>query len=192
MNPQTKTMLKAVAIGFAISLPMAAYRVGTGELDPIDPRPFMMGSRTGELAALPLVFAVGAIIFRARKVPGWVSGLNLVGAVTGIFLVCTMIVVAVGAAYPVPDFPFASPGPRRDSFVKGVMRTCVRTQRDYPANRGMSDNAIETACRCYADAMADIAKKEYLDHRQKTGTLPPAAMSDMQAAAEKCARSARN
>jgi len=196
MNPQTRSMLKAAGIGLASSLALTGLLILGGQTQPVGPYSLRdagaIGYWGGQIAALPIIFALGAIAFRFRTVPLWVSGLNFVGAFVGLPLICSLMVAAVVAAYPVPDFPFASAGADRDSFVKGAVARCVRSQRNQPENRGMADNVIEAFCRCFAEAMADLTKKEYVDDLRKNSSLPPETQWQLRTAADKCVRSARN
>jgi hypothetical protein len=144
MHPQTRNVLKAALIGLAISIVWAAVGVlQEGQLRPIDPFEILnagvIGHWVGRVGFLPLFFAVAAIGFSIRKTPIWISILNLVGAVVGISLVVAIGVVAVAAAYPVPELPFAG-GADRDAFMKSAMASCIRTQR--AQNQSLSDSAI--------------------------------------------------
>ena len=159
MNPQTRSVLKAMLIGFAVSIVVTGISViPKGRLDPIDPyqifNPGVIAQWVGRVGVLPLIFAIGAIGFSIRKTPMWVSILNLVSAVVGIAFVVAVGVVAVAAVYPVAERPFAS-GAERDDFIKNGMASCVRTQRSRPENRGVSDDAINAFCLCYTNAAAD-------------------------------------
>jgi hypothetical protein len=190
MNAQTRSVLKATLIGFALSIVVTAVSVlQEGRLDPIDPYQIfnggVIGHWVGRVGFLPLIFAIGAIAFSIRKTPIWVSILNLVGAVVGISLVVAIGVVAVAAAYPVSERPFAS-GAERDNFIKSGMSSCVRTQRGRPENRNVSDDAINAFCSCYTNAAADSTTHEDIQYQTKYGAMSDDAKAKLTAAYNKC------
>jgi|SRR5208337_1632844 len=84
MNAQTRSVLKATLIGFAISIVVTAISVPQeGRLDPIDLYQIFNGEViarwVGRVGGLPLLFAIGAIMFSFPKTPIWISLLNLIG-----------------------------------------------------------------------------------------------------------------
>ena len=176
--------------GLAISIVVTAVSVfAGGRLDPIDPYQIfnagVIGHWVGRVGFLPLIFAFGAIAFSIRRTPIWVSFLNLVGAVVGIVLVVAIGIVAVAAAYPVSERPFAS-GAERDSFIKSGMASCVRKQRGLPENRTVSDATINAFCSCYTNAAADATTREDIQYQAKFSTMSDAAKNRLTAVYNKC------
>jgi hypothetical protein len=94
MNAQTKTVIKAMLIGFAASFTVAAINLlAGGQLKPMDPywmlNPSIIGYWTSPIATIPLFFAVGAIVVKVREASLWASALNFVGVIVAIpVLVC--------------------------------------------------------------------------------------------------------
>jgi hypothetical protein len=190
MNPQTRTVLKATVIGFAVSLAVTAASVlQKGRLDPIDPYDIfnaeVIARWVGQVGAIPLLCAIGATMYTFPKTPIWISFLNLVVAIAGIVLVIGIGVVAVAAAYPVSERPFAS-GADRDNFIKNGMASCVRAQRARPENRGVSDDTINAFCLCYTNAAADAATREDMQYQAKFGGMSADAQARLTAAYNKC------
>ena len=190
MNPQTRSVLKATLIGLGVSIALAAINVlQAGRLDPIDPYQIfnaeVIARWVGRVGFIPLIFAIGAIAFSIRKTAIWVSILNLVGAAVGISLVIAVGVVALAAAYPVTEHPFAS-GSERDAFIRNGTASCVRKQRGLPENRDVSDDAMNAFCSCYTSAAADATTREDIQYQAKYGTMSADAKDRLTTAYNKC------
>jgi hypothetical protein len=195
MNSQTRSVLKAALIGLAISIALAAAHAGQeGRVNPIDPyqifNPEVIARWVGRLGSIPLIFIVGVIVMSFRKTALWVSALNLVGAIAGISLAITVGVVALAAAYPVKDFPFATAGADRDDFVKDGMTACIRRQHGLPQNASLSDTVIYTFCSCYVNAAADVTTRDDIQYQAKYGTMSADEKEKLTASYEKCSKSA--
>ncbi|HEV8027627.1 MAG TPA: hypothetical protein VGP50_09360 [Stellaceae bacterium] len=85
-----------------------------------------------------------------------------------IYLVAAGLLVAIGlgvagfhfrgqrAEIPAEAMPFVEEGPERAAFVTSAMSSCAREMVGKEAlGRHLSDDEIETYCRCYANGMAD-------------------------------------
>lgn len=193
MNSQTRSVLKAALIGLAVSIALAAASaVQEGRVNPIDPyqifNPEVIARWVGRLGGIPLFFVVGAIVMSFRKTPIWVSALNLVGAIAGISLAIIVGVVALAATYPVKEFPFANAGADRDDAVKEVMTACIRRQHGLPQNAGLSDNAINAFCSCYANAAADVITRDDIQYQVKYSTMSADEKEKLTASYEKCSK----
>ena len=80
--------------------------------------------------------------------------------------VAIAVLLLVGASVQVsaqqPSFPFLQDGGARDSFVRGSVGTCIKTQSAAPTNAGYSQDRIARFCNCYARAIADAVNgQEY-------------------------------
>jgi hypothetical protein len=182
-------------IGLGVSIVVAAISVlQAGRMDPIDPYQIfnagVIGRWVGRVGFLPLIFAIGAIVFSIRKTAIWVSILNLVGAVVGISLVVAIGVVALAATYPITERPFAS-GADRDTFITNGMASCVRRQRGLLENRDVSDAAIHVFCSCYTNAAADATTREDVQYEAKYGTMSDDTKAKLTAAYNKCVQATR-
>ena len=191
MTSQTRSVIKAALIGLAVSIALAAaHAAQEGRVTPIDPyqifNPEVIARWVGRIGGIPLLFVVGVIVMSFRKTPVWVSALNLVGAVAGISLAITVGVVALAAAYPIKDFPFAT-GADRDDAVKEMMTACISKQRGLPQNAGLSDNVINAFCSCYANTAADVITRDDIQYQAKYGTMSADVTEKLTASYEKCA-----
>jgi hypothetical protein len=164
-------------------------------LTPIDPYQILngevIGHWVGRLGFLPLIFVVGAIAFSFRRTAIWISILNLFGAVMGISLAIAIGVVAIAAAYPAAEFPFAA-GAERDAFIKDGMVSCIRRQRGLPENRGATDQALNTFCSCYTNSAADVTTREDIQYQAKYRTMSAVAQANLTASYNKCLQASRN
>ena len=144
MNPQTRALLKVTPIALVVSFLFTGISLlSENRTNPIDPfwsvNPALLGEWVGSIVILPIIVAIVVIAMRFRAAPGRVAALNLLGAGFGIFAVTAAVVVSAAAIYPIPEFPFATAGPGRDSFVKQVMSRCLRAQRGRAENKDVSD-----------------------------------------------------
>jgi hypothetical protein len=195
INPQTRSVLKATLIGLAVSIVVTAITVlPEGRLDPIEPYQIfnagVIAHWVGRVGFIPLIFAVGAIAFSIRKTPIWISVSNLAGAVVGIALGVAIGVVAVAAAYPVAEFPFAT-GADRDAFMKKAMPSCIRKQRSLPENHNVSDDAINAFCSCYTDGVAGSITREDMQYQAKYDTMSADLEDKLTAAHIRCVQTTR-
>jgi hypothetical protein len=76
---------------------------------------------------------------------------------------CPTVLLCMSYAYAQqPTFPFLQEGGARNSFVRGAIISCLKTQTAAPANQGVSQERIEKFCNCYARALADVVNgQEY-------------------------------
>jgi hypothetical protein len=107
-----------------------------------------------------------------------------------IYLVAAGLLVAIGlgvagfhfrghrAEIPAEAMPFVEEGPERAAFVTNAMSSCAREMvGKEPLGRHLSDDEIETYCRCYANGMAEVITAD--DMKQMTaGAAPMDVMRD--------------
>jgi hypothetical protein len=198
MKSQIRMIIIAFVAGLAIALLTNwsdLIRVGYGAS--LTSNPYsgnVLGYRAGELSSLPLIFVVVAIVATARRAGLRNSIINGLGAVVGVFGVSFVIVcavIAVAAAYPQKELPFADAGAARESFVRGASDTCAQKQKALPQNRDVPAGAIDAYCSCFGNALADVvtrADAASMGPRQTT----PSLVEKAKTASQKCMRLAQS
>lgn len=76
-------------------------------------------------------------------------------------------------------------GTVRSSFVESAVDSCVATQSNDPASKGISLSLISQYCNCYANGLADRVSNNELKAVATAGT-PTILQAKMSAAAEPC------
>lgn len=193
MGAQIKRTLIVTLIGLVVTIVIAAIgALSAGRLAPIDPmRPMnagIMGYWVGNLGWVPLIAAVGVMIVGFRKSGVGISIATFLGAVAGLVVVICTLVAVVASAYPVGEFPLATPGPERDAFMRSATESCFGKQRPAPANSALSDAQLQKFCRCVAEAIAGQTRREDIDYQEKNKTFSPAVASRITQAARTCAQ----
>jgi hypothetical protein len=113
-------------------------------------------------------------------------GAQIGRTLVGLVVICSL--VGVGApAYPVSEFPLATPGPLRDAFLLSTTEVCFRNQRAAPENTTESDADLKKFCRCVAEAVAGQTRREDIDYQKKNHTVSPAIAGRTTQAASTCA-----
>ncbi len=198
MNAQTKTVIKALLIGFAASFTVAAGNLlAGGQLKPMapywTPTPSITGYWTSPIGIIPLLFALGAIAVTVRKTSPWVSVLNFLGVIVTIPALVSIMAFTVAVAHPpAPEFPYAAAGPEREWFVRDTVETCRKKARDNPQNAAVSEQAVRDYCTCYAISLADVTTRDHIEYHAKHGNLAPDAVPKLRIASGRCVRSVRN
>ena len=93
-----------------------------------------------------------------------------------------LVAIALGAAgfyflgqkaeLPAETMPFAEEGPERAAFIANAMSSCAKEMAGKePLGRHLSDNEIETYCRCYSNGMAAVITAD--DVKQMTAGAAP-------------------
>jgi hypothetical protein len=189
---QTKRVIKAALAGLVVSIVVAAVGVmSEGRVHPIDPyqilNPEIIANWIGRLGFIPLIFVIGAIASTSRRVPVWVSAVNLLGAVVGISIIVGLGIVVMAAIHPIKELPFAAAGADRDSFIKDGTQSCIRRQRGLPANQGVSEKTFSDFCGCYVGSLADSFSKDDVKYQvEHSGQFSPTAIAKMTASYEQC------
>jgi hypothetical protein len=168
MNSQTQTVMIASLIGLVLAISSKASSViSTGNITPLDTlNPFnlsILGYWIGTLGFFPLTFIVFAVAATARTAGLRNSVFNGLGAVVGVSLTITGVVIAVATAHPKKEFP------DRASLVKNATSSCIKNQQIIPKNKDVSVAIIEAFCSCYGDSLADVttvAEVMYADQHQ--------------------------
>jgi hypothetical protein len=198
MNEQTKSVIKAMLIGFAASFTVAAFNLlAGGRLKPMDPywtlNPSIIGYWTSPIGIIPLFFALGAIVLRFRKASLWFTVLNFLCVIVTIPILVSIMAVTVTVAHPpAPEFPYAAAGTEREWFVRDTVETCRQKARANPQNATVSQQTVQDYCTCYAISLADATTREHVEYQARYGTYSPDAKAKLQAASDRCVRSLRN
>jgi hypothetical protein len=198
MKSQIRIVIIAVVAGLALTLLTNwsnLIQAGNGaSLDPANPFDGnVLGYWAGMLSGVPMIFVVIAIVATARRAGARNSIISGLGAVTGVFcvsLAITYAVIAVAAAHPPKELPFADAGASRDSFVKGALNSCVQKQKELAQNKAVPAAAIDAYCSCVGNSMADLATRaEVAAMAQRQ--LPPTLAEKIKTASQNCMRLAQ-
>ena len=80
-------------------------------------------------------------------------------------------------------------GEVRTTFVEALMRSCLKTQLDAPANKGVPVSAIHEYCKCNAGNLADKISNDEVRTLEATGSeekYRTAMQARMEASAKVC------
>lgn len=103
------------------------------------------------------------------------------------FLVAKHLVIAYNSRVSSPrDLPQAAliSGSARSAFVQEAKRSCERTQRAHPDNKGISEAAVLKYCACLAEGIAN--RTTNADLATLTDTVTPEMQTTVNAVAEGC------
>ena len=159
MSPQTKAVTIAALVGLALGLLTQASEVLTaGYVTPLDHfnpfNPAILGYWVGLLGCTPLILVVVTIAGTARKA-GWRNSiLNGIGATVGVSVIICVAIIALAAARPKKELPFADASSDRASFVKNASASCVTRQHNVPENRNVPAATFNAFCACYGNSLA--------------------------------------
>lgn len=161
MNHQTKCTLLGASIPFALLLLTGGPNLLTdGPIDTLDPfNDEVIRHWLVYLGAIPLVVALIVVARTAKNAGRRSTILNAIGAVVGIPLVVTTLVIGAGFALATNDnMPYAADSVGRRLFVKVAAAACVKNGAGasvgVPAAQGVA------YCSCTANAIADVVTRE--------------------------------
>lgn len=116
----------------------------------------LVGELTGQLLALPLLFALVALIrnaVRRRNLrPSSVSAIRGAAAFFGILIVVGVSLGIFGSFYFSRDEIIA--GDARTDFTKSFVAGCFRSQRNAAVNAGFTDTQLDSYCKCAGNLIA--------------------------------------
>jgi hypothetical protein len=107
----------------------------------------------------------------------------------------TAVVVAISNPFVRPSFaerseqpilPFLQDGGARDSFVRGWVEGCLKTQIEAPENRAVSYERIAIFCNCYARAVAVVINTREFETLAKSKNASASLLEKMRASTTIC------
>jgi len=183
MNSQTQTVMIASLIGLVLAISSKASSViSTGNITPLDTlNPFnlsILGYWIGTLGFFPLTFIVFAVAATARTAGLRNSVFNGLGAVVGVSLTITGVVIAVATAHPKKEFP------DRASLVKNATSSCFKNQQIIPKDTSVA--IIELFCSCYGDSFADVTTMAEVMYADQHQIAAPTMIEKINTTVQKC------
>jgi hypothetical protein len=196
MNSLTKNLLVAALIGLIISavivtvIVMSAGDVKLSELDD-----YKLGELVGSLLAIPLIcmgLPLGLWLRRRMgfDTPTFTPVRVVFGGLGGVLLAIGLIALSPKEASTQlnAERPWAKAGSLRDSFIRGALRSCIKTQRALPENKEVSDMEINSVCTCHANSLADTITREEFKHMEAQGSPSADGAKVVRASFERCAQ----
>lgn len=166
MNALVKNLLLTIILGpVFLAVVIVGYLLLNSNISDLEAEKW--GRLVGGMLTLPLI-GLGLLLgLWARKRMGLAplkfTPLNVTaGVVIGLSIAAAIIVFSPKEASSLLDdeHPWAKAGKNRDAFIRGAVRSCVKTQRALPENKDASDALIDSVCTCHANTMADTTTRQ--------------------------------